>query len=103
MINVEMSPSSSSALIWFSSWPFSAVVFSCFSLQRLKVIILKDYHLKSSSSLTVVRRLQRMKDSSRRPFWLCLSKSRKALPNQVKPVFYWALSARFCDLYKLPW
>ena len=68
----------SPALIWFSSWPFFAVVFSCFSfaqsLPRLQVIPLKEV------PLVLVRCRQREKDSSRRPFWRCVSKNSELFP-----------------------
>ena len=57
---------------------FHLFQFRTASLQRLQVITLKDYHLKVR--LVLVRRPKRMKDSSRRPLWLCSSKSRKELP-----------------------
>ena len=100
-INVEISPSSSSALIWFSSWP----VFLC--LQHLQVIPQNDYHRKVR--LVLVHRHQRAKDSSCQPFWLCVRKNHKALPKAGQTGFlqgimeslvgnYHPISARFCDL-----
>ena len=50
----------------FFSCNFQLFQFRTASLQRLQVIILKDYHLKVR--LVLVCRRQRMKDSSRRPF-----------------------------------
>ena len=70
-----MSPLSSSALIWFSSWPF-----------LLQFLVVSVSHRESaasasnSSKRSLVRCRQREKDSSRRPFWRCVSKNSELFP-----------------------
>ena len=64
---------------------FQLFQFRTVSLQRQQIIPQNEYHRKVR--LVLVRRRQIVKVSSRRPFWLSVSKNRKTLPKACQTGF----------------